>query len=136
MPGNRRSWDNFEAMRQAAEEGDLQAQCYLGVCFQNGQGVAQDYQQAAAWYRKAAEQGNASAQSNLGLMYSQGQGVPYDLVQAHKWINLAAGGGEPGAAESKRILEAGMTPKQIAKAQALARDWSPTPQSGVADAER
>ena len=42
----RKSWDTFEAMRAAAQEGDLQAQCYLGVCFQNGQGVAQDYQEA------------------------------------------------------------------------------------------
>jgi TPR repeat protein len=36
MSGHRRTWDTFEAMRQAAEEGDAQAQCYLGVCFQNG----------------------------------------------------------------------------------------------------
>ena len=38
----RKTWDTFEAMRAAAEAGDAQAQCYLGVCFQNGQGVGQD----------------------------------------------------------------------------------------------
>jgi TPR repeat protein len=46
MISSRRSWDTVEEMRQAAEEGDPQAQCYLGVCYQNGQGVVQDYSEA------------------------------------------------------------------------------------------
>src|SRR5208283_1972711 len=54
----RRTWETFEAMRQAAEKGDPQAQCYLGVCFQNGQSVPQDYHEAAKWFRSAAEQGD------------------------------------------------------------------------------
>ena len=52
MSSNRQTWETFEAMRQAAEEGDPQAQCYLGVCFQNGQGVTQDYQEAVKWFRQ------------------------------------------------------------------------------------
>jgi len=44
MSSNRQTWETFETMRQAAQDGDPQAQCYLGVCFQTGQGVAQDYQ--------------------------------------------------------------------------------------------
>ena len=46
MAGNRRTWQTFEEMRKAAEEGDPQAQCYLGVCYQTGQGTPQDYQEA------------------------------------------------------------------------------------------
>ena len=41
---SRRTWETFEAMRLAAEEGDPQAQCYLGVCYQNGQNVPPDNQ--------------------------------------------------------------------------------------------
>ena len=46
MSTTRKSWDTFEAMRTAAQEGDAQAQCYLGVCVQTGQGVAQDNHEA------------------------------------------------------------------------------------------
>lgn len=36
----------------------------FGVMYDKGQG-AQDFAQAAAWYRKAAEQGHVLAQNNL-----------------------------------------------------------------------
>ena len=32
----------------------------LGTMYYNGQGVPQDYAQAAYWYRKAADQGDAA----------------------------------------------------------------------------
>jgi len=54
------------------------AQTLLGSLYDDGQGVAQDYQEAVKWYRLAAMQGNALAQSNLGMMYSNGQGVAQD----------------------------------------------------------
>ena len=56
MAGNRKTWDTFEEMRQAAHEGDPQAQCYMGVSYQNGQGVTQDYHEAVKWFRQSAEQ--------------------------------------------------------------------------------
>lgn len=56
-------------------------QSLLGILYHNGQGVAQDYAQAAVWFRKAANQGDADAQSNLGSAYSNGQGVPQDVAQ-------------------------------------------------------
>ncbi len=46
--------------------------------YENGRGVAQDYAEAARWYRKAAEQGDAGAQHNLGLLYAKGVGVRYE----------------------------------------------------------
>ncbi len=44
----------------------------LGLIYAKGQGVKQDFAEAANWYRKAAEKGNAFAQTNLGLFYAQG----------------------------------------------------------------
>ena len=58
--------------------GDLDAQYNLGVRYENGLGVIQDYKNAATWYRLAAEQGHANAQYNLGAMYTNGQGVLQD----------------------------------------------------------
>ena len=56
-------------LQTAAQSGDANAQLWLGVMYNFGQGVPQDYAQALSWYRKAAEQGYADAQYNLGVMY-------------------------------------------------------------------
>ena len=37
----------------------------LGVCYYNGRGVEQNYEEAVKWYKKAAEQGNDDAQIML-----------------------------------------------------------------------
>ena len=76
--------------RKAAEQGFALAQCFLGVCYEKGQGVPQNYTEAVKWYRKAAEQGNARAQNNLGVCYEKGQGVPQNYTEAVKWYRKAA----------------------------------------------
>jgi TPR repeat protein len=48
----------------------------LGLKYYRGEGVSQDHQEAAKWFRMAAEQGNANAQYSLGWAYQYGQGVP------------------------------------------------------------
>ena len=55
---------NFKEMLQVAEQGNAVAQFNLGLMYDKGQGVRQDYAQAVQWYRKAAEQGDAQAQYN------------------------------------------------------------------------
>jgi Sel1 repeat len=52
------------------------AQLSLGMMFVAGEGIPQDYGQAAVWLRKAADQGNSEAQHALGVLYDNGQGVP------------------------------------------------------------
>jgi len=74
----------------AAEEGDPSAQGILGVMYANGQGMPQDYREAAKWYRKSAVQGYDIAQHNLGYMYDKGLGVPQDYTEAIKWYRKAA----------------------------------------------
>ncbi len=83
----------FEAL---AEQGDADAQFFLGHMYNDGWGGPQDYAEAVKWYRKAAERGHAGAQANLGFMYDKGHGVPQDSVQAHMWYNLAASRLPPG----------------------------------------
>ena len=98
--------------------------------YDNGQGVPQDYVQAAKWYRLAADQGNATAQSNLGGMYASGQGVPKDYVLAYMWRNLAAGGASDAdirerAVKARDELAKVMTSAQVAEAQKRASAWQP-----------
>jgi len=76
--------------RKAADQGNASAQYNLGLTYDRGQGVAQDYTQALFWYRKAADQGEASAQYNLGVTYERGQGAAQDYTQALFWYRKAA----------------------------------------------
>ena len=69
------------------------AQHTLGYMCNNGQGVPQDYRQAAKLFRLAADQGHADAQGRLGAMYYQGRGIYQDYHQAAKWYRSAANQG-------------------------------------------
>ena len=103
--------------RLAADQGYAYAQYNLGVMYENGQGVPQDYAEAVRWYRLAADQGYATAQTNLGYMYDNGQGVLQDNVMAHMWYNIgAANGNELGGTNRDSIAE-GMTQQAIEQAQ-------------------
>ena len=84
-----------------AEQGHAQAQNSLGYMYDAGNGVSQDLEEAAKWYRKAAEQVEASAQFNLGVMYDRGEGVPMNSKEAVKWFRNAA---EQGLAQAQRHL--------------------------------
>ncbi len=77
----------------SGRQGNVLAQFMVGVMYDEGQGVTQNYAEAVKWYRLAAAQGYASAQSNLGLMYANGKGVTQDYAEAMKWYRLAAAQG-------------------------------------------
>ncbi len=120
----------YPPYRKASEQGVAYAQNNLGIMYDKGQGVPQDYAEAVKWYRKAAKQGYGGAQYNLGLLYREGQGVPQDYVQAHMWNNLAASSFPPGkdrdrVVKNRNIVAKRMTPAQISEAQKLAREWKP-----------
>jgi len=87
----------FREWLPLAELGDVEAQYNLGVLYDEGAGVEQDFAVAADWYRKAAEQGFIDAQTNLGIMYYFGQGVARDYQEAAKWFRLAADQGDAEA---------------------------------------
>jgi hypothetical protein len=76
--------------RPLAEQGNADAQFYLGLMKENGQGVPRDDGEALKWYRKAADQDLALAQFDLGTMYANGRGVPQNDREAAKWYRLAA----------------------------------------------
>jgi len=52
-------------LRKAAEQGNTDAQVRLGFAYKGGEGVAQDYAQAAIWLRRAAASGDEYAQYEL-----------------------------------------------------------------------
>ncbi len=111
--------------RPLAEQGVAEAQYSLGVLYDNGDGVPQDYGQSRHWWEKAATQGEAKVQYNLSVLYDSGDGVPQDLAQAHMWYNLGGASGDKEAATRRDALAIQMTHAQIDEAQKLAREWKP-----------
>ncbi len=89
--------------RPLAKQGNAEAQFFLGVMYEQGQGVPQDYAKAVKWYRKAAEQGYADAQHTLGVMYEYGEGVPQDYAEA---VGLWRKAAEQGYAKAQYNLGA------------------------------
>jgi TPR repeat protein len=94
-----------EKLRSLAVQGDQDAQYKLGALYYAGDGVKQDYSEAALWYRRAAQQGNVDAQYSLGNMYLMGEGVNQDDSQAANWYALAADQGHGSAKHNLSNLQ-------------------------------
>ena len=75
----------------AAEQGDAEAQAFVGEIYERGSGGEPNYGAAAEWYRRAADRGNTRAQFALGALYEQGLGVPADKLEALNWYRRASG---------------------------------------------
>ncbi len=80
----------FKLWLPRAEQGDTDAQNYLGIHYNLGLGVARDYKQALEWYGQAAKAGHPDAQSNYGDMINYGYGIPKDNYKAFVWYFAAS----------------------------------------------
>ena len=76
---------------------DSEALYTLGLMYDIGKGVQQNYRKAVHLYQKAAEQGHALGQYNLGTMYDLGNGITQSYEQAFYWFQKAAEQGQPDA---------------------------------------
>jgi hypothetical protein len=97
-PSLNKSKDMHEVIRLAtcaAEEGHVQAQFLLGLCFSTGNVVKQDKAMAFRWCMKAAEQGLPQGQFHVGGSYLKGEGVKQDKAMAFRWFMKAAEQGLP-----------------------------------------
>jgi hypothetical protein len=90
-PGAMRLW------RQAAAQGNRDAEENIGLLYQDGSGVPQDYKQAMQWYQRAAEQGSPTAADAVGLLYKGGFGVARNYGLAMQWFQKAAAQDDPQA---------------------------------------
>ncbi len=107
--------------RLSAQQGDAEAQYYLGREYYGGQTGEQNFNEAARWFQLAAQQGHAEAQFNLGVMYSNGQGVKQDSFEAVKWYRLAA---EKGNAEAQfNMGVAYNNGNGVEKSYRIAKEW-------------
>jgi len=94
----------LKEFKSLAAAGNAEAQFDVGLMYDNGDGMPQDYQsiisrvdQAMTWYRKSAEQGFAPAQTNLGIMLETGGRVERNYIEAASWYRKAAAQGDAAA---------------------------------------
>ena len=63
-------------------KGHAGAQCTLGLMYDNGDGVTQDYAKAVKWYQLAADQGQVNAQSKLKILIEEHPELAQHLLTA------------------------------------------------------
>ena len=105
-----------------AEEGNSNAQYNLGLMYHNGQGVKQDFDEAAKWFLYSAEQGNIRSMQLLSTMHVLGRGVEKDFIQSYIWATIASKNGDENSLAVLNGLKEEMTASQINKANKLTMD--------------
>jgi TPR repeat protein len=81
----------------AALAGSATAMRELGLLYESGVGVNQDYDKARHWFEKGAEHGDSEAMDQLGGLYALGQGVVQNYPEARKWFEKSAAAGNAQA---------------------------------------
>jgi TPR repeat protein len=83
--------------RKAADQDMPEAENRLGELLALGQGMPQNFDDAAEWFAKAAAHGLARAENNLGASYELGHGVKMDPAESARWYLKSAEAGYPKA---------------------------------------
>lgn len=110
--------EEFNENKRLAEKGDPIAQTKMGHYYYHGvDGITEDYEEAAKWYRKAAEQGSEWALARLGLFYERGLSVPVNYVEAYAYFNVAGAKDKTFAAWRDSLAREKMTREQITEGQ-------------------
>jgi Sel1 repeat len=96
--------EEAQALRIKADHGDAEAQAHLGTMHYRGDGVPQDFTEAARCYRQSAKQGNRLGEEALALCYHNGRGVPQSDAQALAWFRKSADQGYPKAENAMALI--------------------------------
>lgn len=76
----------------------------LGVSYDSGQGVRQDYHKAIELYKKACDMKYGKSCSALGSMYEEGEGVRQNLSTAKQYFGKACDLGSQNGCDNYRKL--------------------------------
>ena len=82
----------------------IEAQTAMGIKYDKGLGVPQNYNKAFHLFRLAAEKNDPIAQYHLGVKYVNGHGVKQDPFEAYIWFAIAFNNGNELAADPLRVL--------------------------------
>ena len=74
----------IDEVKKYAEQGNAQAQYYLGICYGEGKGVEPNVTETLKWFEKATEQSDPFIYNKLGLCFANGYCVPRNLAKSEE----------------------------------------------------
>ncbi|KAK8871768.1 hypothetical protein M9Y10_007509 [Tritrichomonas musculus] len=78
------------SLHKSSDGGSLNASYLLGLLYESGEGVVQDFEKAKKYYEKSAEQGNSHGYNRIGFCYKLGLGTETDYRKAFEYYKKAA----------------------------------------------
>ncbi len=106
-----------------AEAGDKAAQYHIGLLYEEGQSLEQNYDLARYWYLRAATAGFTDAYFALGEMYAKGRGTVPDRSLAYHWYSMAADQNHSRAKEIVGRYAPKLSNEQMAEARRIYQAW-------------
>lgn len=110
---------NFEETKKLAEQGDAEAQNYLGVMYHIAEGTLKNDLEALDWFRRSMEQGNAKAFSSMAIMYSNGASVKQNYIYAYALFSIAMTLGDEFGLRTIDIIKDRLSHEELQKGQEL-----------------
>ena len=116
-----------------AEQGNIEAEYFMGTFYMYGHGVAMDPPQATVWFKRAyghwetqARAGSPGAMVELAGMLTTGLGVPRDDKAAVEWLRKAADKGyaDAWAELGELYVEGAGVPKDVNEGERLLKKAS------------
>jgi TPR repeat protein len=95
----------------------------IGLAYYDAEVVEQDYPTAIRYFRTGLEQGNDGPAEYLGWLYRKGLGCEQDDVQAYAYYLLAGDTLSGGSRDTMANIAAELSPEQLQRAEAIARDF-------------
>lgn len=86
----------FQFSKMYADQGHLEGQFNVGVCYDLGRGVAVDKERAFGYFKLAADRGHPQALCNVGYCYYHGSGVAKNRPEAFRYYKMSADQGYEG----------------------------------------
>ncbi|MGN0835354.1 MAG: tetratricopeptide repeat protein [Candidatus Spyradosoma sp.] len=83
----------FKSYLRAAEKGDVDGTCAVGMCYYDGIGTSKNFSAAVRYFRKASDMGSEDANVMLAVCYWKGEGVSANRNLAKQY---ARSGGSKG----------------------------------------
>jgi hypothetical protein len=83
--------------KKEAEVGSSVAQFNLGVLFETGSGVEQDFKKSFKWFQRAALNDHAMSQLKMGFLNYEDKYNIKNFTEAARWFHLAAAQNNPRA---------------------------------------
>ena len=99
-----------------SDQGQIEAKTALGIKYDKGLGVPQNYKKAVNLFHQAAQRNDPIAQYHLGVKYVNGHGIQQNPVEAYIWFAIAFNNGNELAADPLRVLNQSLSTIERQKA--------------------